>query len=262
MLNLKQSAMLAFAGLMFCSSIAEAGIIRRAGSSSATAPARTGSTALVSDTVQLNDPFPAATAEYLVHDGDAPQVHVGFAGASKCDWFAETCWGEYLPGEHIVLEGAIYGGNTTLANLTFEFTIRDMTTFQVVHQYPESAPETSIDLFYPDYTTPGNPCVGVSFFATDSGGCQAFSIDVEVPTDLLVNTFYQAGWTARWNAPSGMHYVLTNTEDASSVVEEIRPFMESGSFYMPIMRLAPVPEAPVLPLLAFGIGLLYWRRRS
>lgn len=172
--NRKLTALLLALGLLSVSSASDAGLIRMAGSTTATAPARTGSTALVSDTVQLNDLFPTVSADLLVHDGDAPDVQVVFAGSSQCDWAHEDCWGEYVPGEHVILEGAIYGGNTQTANLTFEFSIKDMTTFATVLQYTEASSETSIGTFYSDYTTPGNPCVGVHFYAVDSGACQAF----------------------------------------------------------------------------------------
>lgn len=261
--NRKLTALLLALGLLSVSSASDAGLIRMAGSTTATAPARTGSTALVSDTVQLNDLFPTVSADLLVHDGDAPDVQVVFAGSSQCDWAHEDCWGEYVPGEHVILEGAIYGGNTQTANLTFEFSIKDMTTFATVLQYTEASSETSIGTFYSDYTTPGNPCVGVHFYAVDSGACQAFSIDVEIPTSLAANTFYNTQWHAQWNAPSGMHYVFTNAEGSGAIVEDIQPHVEGRSHHLRIMRVAPVPESPALPLIVlFGLGLYGMRRNS
>lgn len=243
------SALIVFSGA------AEAGIIRRAGSTTAVAPPAPGTMVLTADTIAIGDAIPTVPSDYVYHNGLGPGVSVDFAGSTACQYFVEECWGEYAPGESVFLEGAIWGGHNT-AILSYDFEIRD-SFGTVLFAFDETSPETTTGaLFAPG--DPGNPCNGVNHYDIyGSANCQLFSVSFDLPDTIPFNEWLTVHMSARYTAPAGQIFAIS---DANGDFVQIL-FSEIGlpAPDLLIKRVPTVPEAPTLGLLLVG-GLGLWRR--
>lgn len=232
------------------SGVADAGIIRRAGSTGAVAPAIAGTMILTNEPLSVGDAFPTPLSpDYIFNDGDAPGINMDFAGSAKCDHFFETCWGDYLPGETVYLEGGIWGGsNVALLSYTYEIIDSNGT---VLFAFDETSAETTTGALFAS-TDAGNPCIGVPFYdPTDSGNCQAIALTMILPDTIPFFEWLDVRMTGTYTAPTGM--IFATDDYTAPTVRELNTSITAYSSILQIRRINSVPEGPASALLLIGV---------